>query len=184
MPHHASVVRATLVCAILLLAATNTGALGDSKTTRESSSPPDSSTPRRLTETEAREQAANLHEMMHSTLRVTHDRYYREDAGLPIPAAILKEVFADVKRTRNITLRWLAVEGQAMNTDHKAQNEFEQQAVRALKSGRRVYEQTQDNVYRRVGAITLSNHCLKCHVPDRRSTRDRTAGLIISIPVK
>ena len=71
-----------------------------------------------------------------------------------------------------------------MNTDHKPQNEFEQQAVRALKSGERVFEQTEGSVYRRVGAVTLSNHCLKCHVPDRRSTRDHTAGLIISIPVE
>jgi hypothetical protein len=118
---------------------------------------------------------------MHSTLRVTHDRYYVEDEGLPIPAAVLKEVFADIKDTQNITLRWLAVEGKAMNTDHKAQDTFEKDAVKA---GKKVYEQTAEGVYRRAGVITLENHCLKCHVPDRRSTRDRTAGLLILIPVE
>jgi len=138
----------------------------------------------RMSESAAQQQATVLHKTMQSTLRVTHDRYYVEDEGLPIPAAVLKEVFADIKDTQDITLRWLAVEGQAMNTDHKAQDAFEKDAVKALKSGKKVYEQTQDGVYRRAGAITLENHCLKCHVPDRRSTRDRTAGLLISIPVE
>jgi len=137
-----------------------------------------------MSEAAARQQAAVLHKTMHSTLRVTHDRYYVEDEGLPIPAAVLKEVFADIKDTQNITLRWLAVEGQAMNTDHKAKDAFEKDAVKALKSGKKVFEQTQDGVYRRAGAITLENHCLKCHVPDRRSTRDRTAGLLIAIPIE
>lgn len=137
-----------------------------------------------LTVEAAREQAVTLHETMHSTLRVTHDRYYREDEGLPIPASILKEVFDDLQTRRGITLRWLAVEGQAMNTDHKPQNVFERQAVKALKAGRKSYEQTADGVFRRAAPITLSSHCLKCHVPNRRSTRDHTAGLIVSIPVK
>ncbi len=137
-----------------------------------------------VSEAAARRQAGILHRTMSSALRVTHDRYYVEDEGLPIPAAVLKEVFADIKKEQNITLRWLVVEGQAMNTDHKAQGDFEKAAVKALKSGKKVYEQTTEGVFRRAGAITLENHCLKCHVPDRRSTRDRTAGLLISIPVE
>ncbi|MEZ6132932.1 MAG: DUF3365 domain-containing protein [Planctomycetaceae bacterium] len=132
----------------------------------------------------AKLQAAALHEAMHSALRVTHDRFYREDEGLPIPAATLKEVFADLKQKQNITLRWLVVEGQAMNTDHVAQDDFEREAVAALKSGRPHLDKVQDGIYRRAGPITLSNHCLKCHVPDRRSTDDRTAGLLISIPIQ
>jgi hypothetical protein len=39
-------------------------------------------------------------------------------------------------------------------------------------------------MYRRAGPITLTNHCLKCHVPDRKSTKNRTAGLIISVPLQ
>ena len=140
-------------------------------------------TPPVLLET-ARLQAASLHDAIHSTLRVTHDRFYREDEGLPIPASVLKEVFADLRKKQNITLRWLVVDGQAMNTDHEAQNAFEEDAVKALKSGRLSHEQVEHGVYRRAAPITLSNHCLKCHVPDRRSTRDRTAGLIITMPVR
>lgn len=127
--------------------------------------------------------AKALHDAMHSALRVSHDRYYREDEGLIIPAAALQEVFADVKKTRNITLRWLVVEGQAMNIDHEAQDDFEKAAVIALIAGKEFHAETTAKRYRRAAPITLSNHCLKCHVPDRRSTRDRKAGLIVSIPL-
>ena len=132
---------------------------------------------------EARRQAEILHTAMHSALQLTHHRYYREDAGLPIPAAVVRELFDDLHADHPIRLRWLVVEGQAMNTDHRAQTPFETAAVEALKSGQPAFELVEDGVYRRAGAIRLTNVCLKCHVPDRKSTEDRTAGLIIAIPV-
>lgn len=133
---------------------------------------------------EARRQAEVLHTAMHAALQTVHHRYYREDAGLPIPAAVLDEIFAEVQSERGIQLRWLAVEGQAMNTDHKARTPFEQEAVKALKSGKLAHEEVDEGVYRRAGAVTLTNHCLKCHVPDRKSTQNRTAGLIVAIPMR
>lgn len=133
---------------------------------------------------EARRQAEVLHVAMHSTLQAVHHGYYREDEGLPIPATILKEVFAELEKEQHVKLRWLAVEGQAMNSDHKPQGPFEHEAVKALESGKRDFERLEDGVYRRAGSITLTNHCLKCHVPDRKSTENRTAGLIIAIPIK
>lgn len=133
---------------------------------------------------EARRQAATLHTAMHAALQVVHHRYYREDQGLPIPASILKEVFTEMEDEQQIKLRWLVVEGQAMNTDHKPQDAFEKEAVEALKSGKQEFERSENGVYRRAGAITLTSHCLKCHVPDRKNTKNRTAGLLISIPVK
>lgn len=132
---------------------------------------------------QARRQAEILHDTLHSTLQHVHHRFYREDEGLRLPAAVMKDVFADVAKDQGIQLRWLAVEGQAMNTDHKPQNEFERAAVKALAAGKPVHEETSQRIYRRAGPITLGNHCLKCHVPDRKSTEDRTAGLIIAIPV-
>lgn len=133
---------------------------------------------------EARRQAEILHETIHSTLQLVHHQYYREDEGLPLPAAVLSHVFGELETEKGIRLRWLAVDGQAMNSDHKPQDAFETAAVKALKSGKRQFEQTEAGVYRHAGPITLSNHCLKCHVPDRTSLHDRTAGLIISIPIR
>jgi hypothetical protein len=133
---------------------------------------------------EARRQAEILHGAIHSTLHVVHQRLYKEDEGLPIPAAVLKEVFADLETEQKIKLRWLAVEGQPMNSDHKPKDPFENEAVKALSSGQQTYERTENGVYRRAGSIKLTNPCLKCHVPNRKSLEDRTAGLIITIPIK
>lgn len=132
---------------------------------------------------EARRQAEVLQTTVDSVLRLVHDRYYREDEGLPLPAATLKDVFKDLEKRNNVKLRWLAVEGQAMNTDHKARTDFEHKAVAVLKADHPFHEETSDRMFRRAVPITLSNHCLKCHVPDRRSLEDRTAGLIIEIAI-
>ncbi|MDA1231417.1 MAG: DUF3365 domain-containing protein [Planctomycetota bacterium] len=133
---------------------------------------------------QARRQAEIQHTSIHATLQAVHDRYYREDEGLPIPASIMGDVFKGIEARDHIKLRWLAVEGQAMNTDHQPQDAFETEAVKSLKSGKPFYEQSENGLYRRAAPITLSNHCLKCHMPDRKSTRDRVAGLTIAISVE
>lgn len=138
----------------------------------------------RLSLEEARRQAEALHTAMHATLQAVHHRYYREDEGLPIPAAVLKDVFDELEKERKVQLRWLVVEGQAMNSDHKPWDAFENDAVKALKSGKPSFELSENGMYRRAGSITLTNHCLKCHLPDRKTTANRTAGLIIAIPVR
>ncbi|MEZ5944703.1 MAG: DUF3365 domain-containing protein [Planctomycetaceae bacterium] len=137
----------------------------------------------RVSVAEARRQAEVLHTAMHATVQLVHHRYYKLDEGLPIPAAVVDEIFSEIAAEQQVELRWLAVEGQAMNTDHIARDDFEKAAVEALKAGKLSHEQVQDGILRRAAPITLSNQCLKCHVPDRKSTQDRKAGLIISIPV-
>jgi hypothetical protein len=132
---------------------------------------------------EARQQAQLLHETMHATLQVVHHEYYREDEGLTIPAATLKKVFAELGSSRKVGLRWLVVDAQAMNVDHVAQDDFERAAVQALAAGKESHEQAAEGVYRHAGPITLTSDCLKCHLPNRNSTKPRTAGLIITIPV-
>ncbi len=138
----------------------------------------------RPTVDEARQQARILHSAMHATLKRVHDDYYKEDKSLPIPAASLKEVFAEVEKEQQLQLRWLAVEGDAMNVDHQAKTPFENEAVKALSSGKKEFEQVENGIYQHAGAIKLTNVCLKCHVPNRKSLEDRTAGLIIKIPVR
>jgi hypothetical protein len=81
-------------------------------------------------------------------------------------------------------LRWIAVDAQAMSVDHKPQDDFEKRAARALAAGSDSFQSVQNGVYRYAGPITLSNQCLKCHVPNRRDTKARTAGLVIGIPVQ
>lgn len=111
---------------------------------------------------DARRLAKVLHSTIHSTLRVVHDRYYREDEALPIPAAAMGEIFEDIARIEHVKLRWLAVDGQAMNTDHVAKDSFETEAEKALKARKLFHEEATERTYRRAAPVTLSNHCLKC----------------------
>ena len=133
---------------------------------------------------EARRLARVLHTAIHSALQHVHHRYYRVDERLPLPAAIIRDVFADVEKEHQVKLRWLAVEGQAMRESHKARSAFDLEAVKVLSSGKQEFERAEKGVYERAGAITLTNECLKCHVPDRKTTENRTAGLVITIPIR
>lgn len=131
---------------------------------------------------ELRVRAQLLHEALHATLQIVHHQYYREDEGLAIPAATMKKVFREVEARHQVKLRWLAVNAKAMNNDHEPRNDFERQAVKALSSGQTAHEAVQEGVYRRAATVRLSNECLKCHLPDRTSTADRAAGLLIEFP--
>lgn len=138
----------------------------------------------RPTESEARQRAQLLHETMHATLQIVHHEYYREDEGLTIPAATLNRVFREVATRQGVELRWLAVQGEPMNTDHKARNEFERKAAAALAAGQEEYESSAGGTYRRAATITLTSECLKCHAPSRTSNKPLAAGLIISMPIR
>jgi hypothetical protein len=140
-------------------------------------------TSRRPTAAEARGRAELSHEIFHGVLQVVHHQYYREDEGLAIPAATLKKVFHELANRKQVEVRWLAVNAAPMNLDHLPQNDFERKAVAALAAGNDFYERIDQDVYRRVAAITLSSECLKCHAPNRSSTKDRVAGLLISMPI-
>lgn len=132
---------------------------------------------------EARGRAVVLHETFEATLHALHHYYYREDEALPIPGVVMKDVFRELADRRGVQLRWLAVDAQAMNVAHLPQDEFERAAVKALASGDELYDHAENGTYRYAGTICLTNECLKCHLPNRKSTESRAAGILISMPV-
>jgi hypothetical protein len=132
---------------------------------------------------EARQRAKLLHGTIHDTLQIVHARYFRDGERLMLPAAVLKDVFDEMEERDGVILRWLVVEGRSMDIDHEPKDEFEKAAARALASGKDQYESSEAGVYRYAGPITLGADCLKCHMPNRSSNKERTAGLLISMPV-
>lgn len=132
---------------------------------------------------EARDRARLLHETLHGALQVIHRDFFREEESLKIPSRSLEDVFREIARQHNVKLRWIAVDLKAMNIDNEAESEFEKAAVKALKSGQSDYEQTADGEYRFAGRIRLSATCLSCHASRRSSNADRTAGLVIRMPL-
>lgn len=133
---------------------------------------------------EARGRARILHETIHGALQVMHRDFFREDEKLTIPSRSLEDVFRELARSFDVEVHWLAVNTEAMNVDHEPQSEFEKRAVKALASGKSEFESSDQDVYRHVGVIRLASQCLKCHVPRRTSTKDRAAGLVITMPLK
>lgn len=129
---------------------------------------------------EARGRARLLHETVHATLQIVHQEFYRENERLPLPAASLRRVFRELQVRQQVELRWLAVNADAMNVDHRPRTPFETSAVTALAAGKGEFELVEGGIYRRAAPITLGSECLRCHAPTRTSNQDRLAALIIS----
>ena len=125
---------------------------------------------------EARGRARLLHGTIHDTLQFVHAQDYRVGEGLMIPAAGLERVFRGDGRTNDVKLRWLAVDGRAMNIDHNPRDEFEEEASKSLASGKDEHELVADGVYRYAAPITLRAECLKCHFPAGPATRAEWPG--------
>lgn len=132
---------------------------------------------------EARARAMLLHESMRGTLQVVHRDFFDEDNAHAIPSASLEDVFEALAESYGVRLKWLIVETDIVNVDHQAEDEFEKAAVVALKSGKPTHEAVEQTGYRFAGRIRLASQCLKCHVKHRTSTEDRSAGLLISMPL-
>lgn len=133
---------------------------------------------------EARDRARLLHETFHGALQVMHRDFFDDEDTRNIPSRSLEDVFAELARSQHVKLRWLAVNAEALNVDHKPSDEFEKRAVKALSAGEQEYEAVAGDVYQYAGSIKLSSQCLKCHLPGRTSNKDRAAGLVITMPLE
>lgn len=138
-----------------------------------------------LSVTEARERAKLAHNFYSATLDAMHRSYFIS-ATAAVPARVMERMFDDVEREEKIKARWIAVNARAMSIDHEPKTDFEKKAAQEIAAGKGAYESIENGVYQRAGAISLMNHgCLTCHVGfGKKNTKDRFAGLIISIPVK
>lgn len=175
------VLAAVLLLSIVALSVS----LDGEETSPESTSELETATfPPPTTMVEARSRARLLHETIRGTLQVVHRDFFDEDNAHAIPSSSMEDVFAELSRGYNVQVKWLIVETDVVNIDHKPEGEFEHTAVKVLKSGKPMHEAIEGNRYRYAGPIRLQSQCLKCHVRNRKSTEDRTAGLSISMPTK
>jgi hypothetical protein len=139
--------------------------------------------PERVSPEEARGRARLLHEVIRGALQIMHRDFFDPDERDRIPSSSLEDMFETVEMEHGVKLKWLGVNAKLMDSDHRAEGEFEKKAVAALSAGALEFDSLDGRAYRFVGAIRLHNACLKCHVPFRDSLETRLAGLSISIPV-
>lgn len=139
--------------------------------------------PVKPTAQEARARARLLHESIHGTLHVVHRDLFDEDDGSAIPSRSLEDVFETLKENHDVTVEWLVIDTDVVNVDHVADEQFEKEAVEAIKKGAEEFEKVEAGTYHYVGRIQLVSQCLKCHVKLRTDTKTRSAGLAISMPI-
>lgn len=133
---------------------------------------------------EARARARMLHEAFHGALQVMHRDFFDENEKHRLPVKSLEDVFEEMASRQHVKLKWIAVDTKAMSIGHKPDTEFEHAAVKALSSGESEFESSEDGVFKFAGTVRLSAHCLKCHKPGRTSNEARSAGLVITMPLK
>ncbi|MEW4565939.1 DUF3365 domain-containing protein [Bremerella sp. JC770] len=132
---------------------------------------------------EARARAMILHETIHGSLQVMHRDFFLEDESRVIPSASLEDVFQALEDDFDVHLKWLVVETDVVNVDHQPEGAFEKNAVKALADRKPYWDAVEKDTYRFAGPIRLASQCLKCHVRNRKDTEDRTAGLVITMPI-
>lgn len=135
------------------------------------------------TDSEARSRALLLHEMANGTLRIMHRDFFDDENARAIPSASLEDVFREMEKGFQVEMKWLTINTDIVNVDHQAVTDFEKAAVKSLAAGAPYTEAVSPNRYQFAGAIRLSSQCLKCHVKLRTNTEDRTAGLVITMPI-
>lgn len=135
------------------------------------------------TPSEARARAKMLHELVRGSLQVMHRDFFDEDNAHAIPSASLEDVFHEMGESYDVKMKWLIVNTDVVNVDHQPETAFDKLAVKTLAAGKPFAEQIEAERYHFAGAIRLGSQCLKCHVKLRTSNEDRTAGLVITMPV-
>lgn len=135
------------------------------------------------TTVEARGRAKMLHELVRGTLQIMHRDFFDEDNAHAIPSASLEDVFHEMGDSYDLKMKWLIVNTDVLNVDHEAETPFEKNAIKLLAAGRPYAEQTTADRYQFAGPIRLGAQCLKCHVKRRTTNEDRTAGLVITMPL-
>lgn len=137
-----------------------------------------------LTVEAARQRAKLMHDIYETTLDVIHHRYFRGDRAT-IPSVALEDVFTRMARQSKIKSSWIRVNAKTMNIDHNPKDEFEKQAVQAIRAGKGDYELVENGYYRRAQGIPLENACLVCHGTFGVTPKSqRFVGLVIEVPVK
>ncbi|MCC9605562.1 DUF3365 domain-containing protein [Blastopirellula sp. JC732] len=169
--------RAPIVLALLLsIAGLAAATIADESSEQASPAPP-------VRIEEARSRARLLHETLHGTLQVMHRDFFDEEESHAIPSRSLEDVFAELERSHHVKIRWISVNTNAMNIDNEPKSPFEKLAAKELAEGKPEHDSVDNGRYQYAGAIRLASRCLKCHVPNRKSTESRIAGLVISMPI-
>ena len=138
----------------------------------------------RLSIDQARDRARLLHDVSIAALESMHRTYFQREKSI-IPSFVMEDVFGQVKRQWKVEAHWIAVNMKAMSVDHEPKTPFEKQAALEIAAGEVAYEEIENGIYRRAGAVPLGAACVNCHGGFFRDPGNspKYAGLVITLRI-
>ncbi len=123
--------------------------------------------PKKMSLAQARQTVDMLNDLYVNTVVLTHSTYVK-DRGTPAAAVVARKVFSAMAEKGWPQTRWLATTGRPFNPDANPRDQFEKDAVAALKTGKARFERVEDGKLRVATLIPLvDKSCQMCHTKDQ-----------------
>jgi len=141
----------------------------------------DAAKPARYTLPQARQTVNMLNDLYVTSVVETHGTYVK-DAGTVPAATVARHVFVAMGKKGWPKTRWLSTTGRPFNPEHNPKDQFEKDAVQALKSGKPRFERVENGNLRVATLVPLvDKSCQMCHTKDK--VGDPIGGLAYTVPL-
>ena len=128
---------------------------------------------------QAKQTVDMLNDLYVNSVVQTHATYVK-DRSTPAAAVVARRVFTSMKEKGWPETRWLSTTGRPFNPDHNPKDQFERDAVAALKKGTARFERVEDGKLRVATLVPLvDKSCQMCHTKDK--VGDPIGGLAYTI---
>jgi hypothetical protein len=172
--------RTRLAPAVLLLPAA-AGLLGSAAALRAQAAEPVPVKRVAMPLTQARQTVDMLNDLYVNAVVLTHGTYVK-DRATPAAAVVARQVFKAMDAKGWPQTRWLNTTGRPFNPDSNPKDQFEKDAVAALKKGQARFERVENGQLRAATLIPLVDKtCQMCHTRDK--VGDPIGGLAYTIPL-
>lgn len=115
-----------------------------------------------MTPDEARVAVAMMGDAYDLLLEEIHETYHTRPS-VPVAATVIRKLHAKMSDLGWPRARFLAVNAIVMHPDHVARDEFETQAIQALRRGDQRVEELSDGQLRVATVVPLGGRCSSCH---------------------
>lgn len=130
---------------------------------------------------QARRTVAMLNDLYVNSVVLTHNTYVK-DRGTVAAAVVARQVFKAMGDKGWPQTRWLATTGRPFNPDSNPKDQFEKDAVAALKKGQARFERVENGQLRVATLVPLVDKtCQSCHTKDK--VGDPIGGLSYTVPL-
>lgn len=124
-------------------------------------------TPAKMSLAQARQTVSMLNDLYVNAVVITHSTYVK-DRATPPAALPARKVFAAMAQKGWPETRWLATTGRPFNPDANPKDQFERDAIAALKKGEARFERQVGGNLRVATLVPLvDKSCQMCHTKDK-----------------